>query len=368
MAPPVEPLNGDQKAIIDFINKNDLSGLKVHMSQLGIKPTLVDEHGMTPLSHAAYKGYFEICQYLLDQGADPNDSHHQHGYSALHFAGLSGNVEVCQLLLEAGANMSALNSVGRTAAETAAFVGNYRCVSSINNFLPKSEVDYYSVIHGLETEPKLSPALAAPLHKFIIQVNVHPVRISLNLQPKLIKHLKQIKNVLELMCSKEMRKGSGSNEIMAFKLHYLSAIIAEIQKYQVPEKQSDAVETFVRKILRSGRGEGYMDLLIREAVREFPYRNSALLVQMVTSLAKNNESPEALSVVTQAINGQHGFLSDVVICATCAEENPAKKCSKCRQVQYCDRECQRLHWFIHKKECNRNVDDLSNKLDTMKVD
>lgn len=67
MAPPVEPLNGDQKAIIDFINKNDLSGLKTHMSQLEIKPTLVDEHGMTPLSHAAYKGYLEICQYLLDQ-------------------------------------------------------------------------------------------------------------------------------------------------------------------------------------------------------------------------------------------------------------------------------------------------------------
>lgn len=88
---------------------------------------------------------------------------------------------------------------------------------------------------------------------------------------------------------------------------------------------------------------------------------------MVTSLAKKNESPEALSVVTQAINGHRGFADEIRTCATCAEENPAKKCSKCRQVHYCDRECQRLHWFIHKKECNRNVEDINIKMENIKV-
>lgn len=45
--------------------------------------------------------------------------------------------------------------------------------------------------------------------------------------------------------------------------------------------------------------------------------------------------------------------SDALICHTCGEEKATKKCSKCKAVQYCDRECQRLHWFIHKKNCAR---------------
>lgn len=45
--------------------------------------------------------------------------------------------------------------------------------------------------------------------------------------------------------------------------------------------------------------------------------------------------------------------NDIVYCSTCGEEKPDKKCSKCKEVQYCDRECQRLHWFMHKKTCTR---------------
>lgn len=40
-------------------------------------------------------------------------------------------------------------------------------------------------------------------------------------------------------------------------------------------------------------------------------------------------------------------------CSTCGNEKPDKKCSKCKAVQYCDRECQRTHWFMHKKTCAR---------------
>lgn len=47
------------------------------------------------------------------------------------------------------------------------------------------------------------------------------------------------------------------------------------------------------------------------------------------------------------------FQDDLTYCSTCGEEKPDKKCSKCKLVQYCDRECQRLHWFAHKKVCAR---------------
>lgn len=46
-------------------------------------------------------------------------------------------------------------------------------------------------------------------------------------------------------------------------------------------------------------------------------------------------------------------------------------------MQYCDRECQRLHWFMHKKTCARptntataptsNVGNLKRDLDTTEI-
>ena len=30
-----------------------------------------------------------------------------------------------------------------------------------------------------------------------------------------------------------------------------------------------------------------------------------------------------------------------------------KKCSRCKKVYYCGRECQKLHWKTHKEECTK---------------
>ncbi|KAL1140202.1 hypothetical protein AAG570_000134 [Ranatra chinensis] len=365
MAPANVCTGEEGKLVFYYVAKNDFLSLKSIILQHNLNVDIYDEHGMTPLKSAAYNGHKEICQFLLDQGADVNCKNHEHGYTALHFAALSGNAEVCQLLLDSGANSHPLNSVGRTPSQMAAFVGFHNCVAVINNYIPKSEVEYYTLTHGLETEPKLPSVYASPLHKFIMQVNVHPVRVALNLQPTLIEDLPRIKKILELMCEKEMKRGAESNEVMSFKLHYLSCIVAEVIKcsFRSPEKQSDPVELFVRKILVRKRGEEYIDFLIRDIVREFPFRECTIFRQMVTSLANQKDSPPALSLVTVAINGQRGFSDDVKTCATCGEEKASKKCSKCKQVQYCDRECQRLHWFVHKKECNRNNEELINKME-----
>lgn len=49
-------------------------------------------------------------------------------------------------------------------------IGNHACVSVINNFVPRGAIDYYTVPQGLDKEPRLPPFLAAPLHKFVMQV------------------------------------------------------------------------------------------------------------------------------------------------------------------------------------------------------
>lgn len=84
---------------------------------------------------------------------------------------------------------------------------------------------------------------------------------------------------------------------------------------------------------------------------------------MVSVLARGAESPPALEVISSAIGGQRGFKDcENTMCATCGEENATKKCSKCKQVQYCDRECQRLHWFTHKKECERTSTNIQSSM------
>jgi len=181
-----------------------------------------------------------------------------------------------------------------------------------------------------------------------------------------------------------MTRGADTNEVMAFKYHYLNCVVAEIvkcQKRQEPtkaeksEKKSDVVEFLIRRFLKSNKSEGlseYQEAFLRESVREFPFRESTIFRQMVATLA-SSDPPSAVSVVSAAINGQRGFSDNAQICVTCGEEKATKKCSKCKTVQYCDRECQRLHWFMHKKACTRlgqstvKLTDVEKEQDTTDV-
>ncbi|XP_071566061.1 ankyrin repeat and MYND domain-containing protein 2 [Temnothorax nylanderi] len=374
MAPVTEDPADFQREIIERISKNEVCELKTLLSQRKVKIDFVDENRMSPLQHACYKGNMEIVQLLLDQGADVNMCRHEHGYTALHFAALSGNAELCHLLMSHGARLTAMNSVGRTAAQMAAFVGNHNCVATINNFIPKADIDYYIKPQGLQTEPMLPPHLADYFHKFIMQVNMNPVRVCMNLQrlPALLENATKVQKVLESMRYKEMMRGAEINEVMAFKYHYLSCIVAEVLKSQKrqeamkaekgekgneegEEKKSDTVELLIRRFLKCSKNDSlpeYQEALLRESVREFPFRESTIFRQMVATLA-STDPPSAVSVIAAAINGQRGFFDNAQTCVTCGEDKATKKCSKCKAVQYCDRECQRLHWFMHKKACAR---------------
>ncbi|CAH2073398.1 unnamed protein product, partial [Iphiclides podalirius] len=184
--------------------------------------------------------------------------------------------------------------------------------------------------------------------------------------PVLLDNANKASQVLEMLCKREMTRGSDTNEVMAFKYHYLSYILKEIynirdkQKSNADnkeEKKHDPIEIFSKKLLKPGRDGVSLDLMdafLKDCVREFPYRECTTFHQMVTALT-SKDPPSALSVINCTINGQRGFVDAIPYCSTCGEEKPAKKCSKCKMVQYCDRECQRLHWFVHKKACNREA-------------
>lgn len=247
-------------------------------------------------------------------------------YTALHFAALSGNTDICLLLLLAGANSLAVNSVSRTPAQMGAFVGNHAAVATINNFIPKNEIEYYTKLQGQQTEPYLPIILLDSFHRFVIESNVHPVRIALNLQKygALNEHLKELKKVLELMAEREMQRSNEVNEIMAFKYHYLGWIVNEIHKCRehfqsrnkdggaVDSKSVDYVELFAKRVLKENK-QGYLEYVestVRDCVREFPFRECTIFRQVVSQLA-NKDCSSALDVVRAAINGQRGFVVSI---------------------------------------------------------
>uniref|UniRef100_A0A1Q3F3H9 Putative mynd zn-finger and ankyrin repeat protein n=1 Tax=Culex tarsalis TaxID=7177 RepID=A0A1Q3F3H9_CULTA len=371
---PKVVLTADQQQIFDRISKNEVSELKLVLGQFKQSVDFVDENGMTPLQHAAYKGNKEAVQLLLDQGADVNSGKHEYNYTALHFGALSGSVDVCVKLLLAGANPNAVNSVGRTASQMAAFVANHQVVATINNFVPAKEVEHFTKTPA--SEPLLPVVHLEGFHKFVMQINIHPVRIALNLQKYglFVEDLKRLKKVLDEMMEREMKRRTEVNEVMAFKFHYLGYFVNEIAKCRdyfmarkdkadkegaqgKDQKSLDFVELFAKRVLKLGKDGSleYIEATIRECVREFPFRECTIFRQVVTQLASKENPASALEIIKAAINGQRGFQDTISFCSSCGEEKPDKKCSKCKEVQYCDRECQRLHWFMHKKVCARPV-------------
>ncbi|KAG8537680.1 hypothetical protein GDO81_024085, partial [Engystomops pustulosus] len=250
------------------------------------------------------------------------------------FLRLLGKKEIVWMMLEAGADTDVVNSVGRTAAQMAAFVGQHDCVTVINNFFPREKLDYYTKPQGLSKEPKLPVKLAGPLHKIITTTNLHPVKIIFLIKenPLLLEAeaLKKCSAVLELICEKCMKQRD-MNEILAMKMHYISCIF---HKCNSSLQQENTLDALIKSLLK-GRDSDcfpvYQEKFIRESIRKFPYCEATLLQQLVRSIApvEMGSDPTAFSVLTQAITGQVGFV-DAEFCTTCGEKGADKRCSVCK--------------------------------------
>ena len=70
--------------------------------------------------------------------------------------------------------------------------------------------------------------------------------------------------------------------------------------------------------------------------------------------------------------GDNNSISTCAACGTAGDS--LKACTSCKQVKYCNRECQKLHWPQHKKECkqladssNMNIDNISESIDNINL-
>ncbi|XP_056275519.1 ankyrin repeat and MYND domain-containing protein 2-like isoform X1 [Pseudoliparis swirei] len=308
---------------------------------------LFSQYGMTPLMHATYKDRADMCCLLLQHGADVNGNQLEYGYTALMFAGLSGKTDITSMLLDARAEKDLVNSVCRTAAQMAAFVGQHDCVTVINNFFSLARLEYYTKPQGVEREPRLPPRLAGPLHKIIMTTNLNPVKIVMLVMenPELVDvaALEKCYQVMDMLYEQCMKQ-QDMNEVLAVKMHNISCVLQKCLAFL--QKQDGKLDILVKNLLRGRDSDGfpqYKEKFIWDCIKKFPYCEATLLQQQ-------GNDPTAFSVLTQAITGLMTF-TDAHYCATCGEKGAEKRCSLCKAVNYCSLMCQKLHWFTHKKMC-----------------
>ena len=72
----------------------------------GANVNATNRSGITPLHLAAYYGHVEVCRLLIDRRADINTMTSSN-WTPLHLAAFHGYVDACQLLIQAGANVNA---------------------------------------------------------------------------------------------------------------------------------------------------------------------------------------------------------------------------------------------------------------------
>ncbi|KAL8570958.1 hypothetical protein ACOMHN_037818 [Nucella lapillus] len=364
MAPVVKgELSETEQKLMDAVLKGTIQEIAALLKEPGVRIDCLDKTGMTPLQHACFKGRADICQFLLENGANVNSNYHENNYSTLHFAALSGNVEVTNLVLEAGAKTDQTNSVNRTAAQMAAFVGQHQCVRAINNFFPKSKLEEFTVPHGFEKEPKLPPALLSPLLQLINMTNLNPVKVALYLKDHRDMVLESYKvcKVLDVIVEKNM-KSKETNDVQAVKCHYYASIVRLANKTM--KNSEDTLDAFVKNLVKGREQDGFpemQDRLIRQALKDFPYPESQLLQTLVRQIS-SVKIGEGVSALSTLLSGMYGpSFEDDTACTTCGEPKASKNCSACKCTQYCNQVCQKLHWPTHKKFCKMLGDEFQRR-------
>ncbi|MGH0178792.1 UNVERIFIED_CONTAM: hypothetical protein FKN15_078341 [Acipenser sinensis] len=120
--------------------------------------------------------------------------------------------------------------------------------------------------------------------------------------------------VLDLICEKCIKQRE-MNEVLAMKMHYISFILQKCITFL--KEREDKLDGLIKSLLKGRDTNGfplYQEKLIRDCIRKFPYCDATLLQQLVRSIA-----PVEI-------------------------------------VLYCAQDCQKQHWFTHKKVCMKLQD------------
>ncbi|XP_005100995.1 ankyrin repeat domain-containing protein 17 [Aplysia californica] len=101
--------------------------------ELGVDKDCMDEQRMTPLMHAVKSGSVEVAKLLITWGCQINALGGVEGHSALHLAAVNGYLELCEMLVQAGANVNVKNEKEDTPLIVASVFGHLPVVKHLLN-------------------------------------------------------------------------------------------------------------------------------------------------------------------------------------------------------------------------------------------
>ena len=284
---------------------------------------------------------------LLDLGADYRYCEPKNNYSCLHFACLSGNGDICQMLLKLGVDSQIANKINRTASQLAAFVANYNCVAIIHSFIPTSIIEQLTNSHQI----------VESVQKFLINPNLNPVRIYLNLtnDVQLFNSIENVREILHNLQKDENQNRFSFKEESIFKFFYFSQLFSLVTKVQ-NDHVLENIHRVVRKFLK--HDQFFVNFLKECLKRYYTDKRSAFVKQMMSYMVSEELKNDPLAVLNISIFGRDKPLAssgDTAAnkeCSCCSNiVCSLKKCSRCKEVFYCDKQCQVLHWSVHRTFC-----------------
>uniref|UniRef100_A0A0N5C8F5 MYND-type domain-containing protein n=1 Tax=Strongyloides papillosus TaxID=174720 RepID=A0A0N5C8F5_STREA len=358
--------NENINKLFEFIQKGDNTSAKEMITNKVVTVNCKDENGLSPIDQAAFKGNEELVEWLLANNADPHNKANKDGYTSLMFAALSGNPKVCELLLEAGVNSEALNILGRSASEMAAFTGQHECVSTINSYISYNCVDKILHPNGSRSSEIYPDDLVKFIHELVKGNEIHPVRIIFKIVNNTVvkQYPKKILWVIDRLFERQLRF-KASNEMMSLKLWIIYFPLNELMKfvkkceneYKNDEGNFDTEKillSFAKRLIECKRGsmtKEYEEIILRNTIQAFPYKQSLLhhTISRALSKLKIGSRPTAYNIIVRGLYGEQLLMSSK-LCETCGFIGAKLRCQKCKTA-YCSQECQKFDWPFHKGCC-----------------
>ncbi len=128
-----KPADGGQDALLSALSRNQVA-VASYLFEKGVPFKEDPKYFRSMLGEAAGEGHLQICELLLDHGADINAKDSE-GMTPLCWGAYSGHDDVCTLLVQRGADLTIPDKYGRTAVWYAA--GSTHCSGALELMLKK---------------------------------------------------------------------------------------------------------------------------------------------------------------------------------------------------------------------------------------
>lgn len=300
----------------------------------------IDKSGGTALMNAAINSRGDIIKYLLQvPGIDVNIRDKKENFTALIFASFLASAEIVKLLLQAAVDINAQKKDGWTALM---FASRNDRLETVKLLLQMPNLN----INAQNEDGQTALILAATVgHREMTEVLLNAPAVNIYAKNKegktalMVAQEKGNEAIAELIKNKIELSAKAFEAIRQQDLEALKLIVAQIGVDSVVNPDNNTLVDKAFQVNNSkivefllGRAKDPRVLLAR-----FPFEAI-------------NPSTQLFEYFLDLAFMKHDTTKDIKECHVC-QKPAAKKCSRCKSINYCSASCQKADWQKHKSGC-----------------